>query len=478
MFQIQPSPKQLIRLNPVDSSLRQCPENWADFAKLCRIRSGNKMVQFLPFEYQVKLIDLMRTHPIVVVVKSRQLGITQAILSRFLQKSLLNPAYAAISFMKNQEDSSNLSRRTRVMLDSLSQYAKAESDNVGYLKIANGGSIWFKNSAKEGSRSYDSVEDFLFDEAAFSPNIESIYGSSSASSAMLEDDATKCVISTPSAKFGWYWDMLNGNNGNKDVEQICEEVSAGRLPPFYWWTDEKGTCKVVIHWKAHPIYSQRDDYLEYRQEKDGSTWDVILREYDLRFVNADVAVFDSQLVRNCAIGQWDDELDGDCDYYLGVDCSNLGDDYTAAPLLKHKGGKFSLCHIYHQKKKTSEYDIAKIGDIIDKYDPVKVGVEVTGGTGQVYLENLRKNHPGTEFIAIKTTQDSKLQMVERVILAQEMGVLEYPPNCKLIDEMLVFRRAGKQLGAISGKHDDTVMGLAFALSVSPFRIQKKSLFGD
>lgn len=473
MFQISPSPKQIIRLNPDTSSLLQCPEEWSDFAKLCKIQSGNKMLNFHPYDYQIKLVELMQKHSIVVVVKSRQLGITQAILSWFLQKSILNPAYASIAFMKNQEDSSNLSRRIRVMLGSIPNYAEPESDNLGYLKIKSGGAVWFKNSAKEGSRSYDSIEDFLFDEAAFSPNIEAIYGSSSASSAMLGDEAGKYIISTPSAKIGWYWDFLNSNNGDKNVEEICERVSAGNLPPFYHWVDEKGVCKVVLHWKAHPIYSQNPDYLKYRQEKDGSTWDVIKREYDLCFIDSDVAVFDSQLVRNFAIGEFEDEVDQDAEYYLGIDCANLGDDYTAAPLLKHKDGIYSLVSLYHKKKSTSMYDIAQIGEIIEKYQPLKVGIEVTGGTGQVYKDSLESNHPDTEFIAIKTNQDSKLQMVELLILALERGMIEYPKKCKLLEEMLVFRRAGKKLSAISGKHDDILMGLVFGLAVTPFKNQKK-----
>jgi hypothetical protein len=139
MFVIPPSPRQLTKINTVDNSLLKCPENWSDFAQLCQIRSGNRMVQFIPYEYQIKLIELMKLHPITVVVKSRQLGITQAILNRYLHKAILNPAYCGIGFMKSQADASNLSRRTRVMLDSLGKYAvtyKSKLAALCYSKIA------------------------------------------------------------------------------------------------------------------------------------------------------------------------------------------------------------------------------------------------------------------------------------------------------------------------------------------------------
>lgn len=459
----------------VNNNLLKIPERWEDFVKLTKIRSGNQMVQFLPFDYQIKLIELMTKHQVVIVAKSRQLGITQCVLSRYLHKACLNPGFAGMAFMKSQEDASNLARRTRVMLDSIPKYALAESDSLGYLKIKNGGAVYLKNSGKEGSRSYDSIEDFCFDESAFSPNIEHIYSASSASGAMLGDLVCKLIISTPSAKIGWYWDMLASNNpDNVDVELICESVANGTLPPFYYWIDNQGQCKVIIHWKAHPIYSLKPDYLEYRQQKDGTSWEVIKREYDLCFIDSDVGVFSAELVRNCAIGDWDKDYDSDGEYYIGLDTSNLGDDYTVATVLKKSGETYSLCDMYRKKKMSSEYDIFQISELIQKYKPQCVGVE-TNGSGQIYLEQLQKSNKAFNFQGIHTNENSKAQMIDRLILALEKSIIEYPNNCAVIEEMLVFRRQGKKLSAASGKHDDTVMSLALTLACTPFaRIKERS----
>ena len=163
------------RQQQLGDARKQIPERWEDFVKLCTIRSGGQMRRFDPYQYQVLLSNLMdkrdyQGRPIecngtISVVKSRQLGCTQLVTSKFLHRASLNPAYVAMSFMRNQEDSSAIARRARQMLKGLTEYVIPDNDNVGFLKLKGLGELHFKNSNKEGSRSYDSVLDFLFDES-------------------------------------------------------------------------------------------------------------------------------------------------------------------------------------------------------------------------------------------------------------------------------------------------------------------------
>ena len=457
------------------AKLKPVPEKWEDFVRLCNIKSGNKIVQFNPFNYQIKFSNLMDKYNNFITVKSRQLGITQLIVSKFLHRAILNPGYSAMVFLKNQEDSSNIARRARVMLASIPDYAIAENDNLLYLKIKNGGELFFRNSAREGGRGYDSISDFLYDEAAFSPNIEHIYASSSASSAMVGDAANRFIISTPSAKFGWYWDKLNANNGNNNIEELCQKVVNSECEPFHYFIDDNGDCKVIIHWKAHPIYSQRDDYLEYRQKQDGTSWEVVNREYNLSFIDSDVAVFSSEIIRKNIV---ETELTKvpKAKFYMGIDTANLGNDYTVAVVLMLVADTYYLVDIYRKRKQNSEYDIFKISELLTEYKPHSVGVEVTGGTGQIYLEQLAKEFKSINFEAIRTTGDSKPGMIDRLTLALEKGVIKYAKDSPLVEELLTFRRAGNKLEASTGKHDDCVMSVCFALAVSPFKAKKNSYF--
>ena len=473
MFRVKPNQSQISKYFQA-SNLKTVPKKWVDFVRLTTIRSGGAMVPFDPYRYQEIISDLMDEYNNIVCVKSRQLGLTQLIASKFLHRASLNPAYSAIAFLRNQNDVSAISRRTKQMLMGLSEYVTPVNDNVGYLKLKGLGDIYYKNSSPEGSRSIDSVMDFLFDEAAFSENIEQIYAASSPSSAMSGDNITKLIISTPSAKSGWYWDKVNADNEGRNVEEICNRVAAGDLynevPGLYWFEDAQGTLKLIVHWSAHPVYKSIPNYLEYRLKQDGTDTETVLREYDLKFVDSAVSVFNIELIRENATGAYEDFKEPYEDYYCGLDTSTMGSDYTVFSVIKHdrKNDVYSLVYLYRRRQETSASHIYQISKLIELYDPVCIGIETTGGVGRIYLEELTKAHYGTEIKEIKTTRDSKISMISSLILGLEKRQFIYPENSVLIEEMLSYRRIGAKMEAAAGKHDDTIMSVSFALTVTPF----------
>lgn len=481
MWKINPNQKQIDKYFGRDN-LKPIPKDWESFVNLTTIRSGGEMRKFKAYEYQKLIIQLAKQYPNMVILKSRQMGITQCIVSKFLQDAIINPAASSIAFMRNGEDASAISRRTRQMLLSIPEYAQSDNDNVQYLKIRGGGDLYFKNSSREGSRSLDSITNCLFDESAFVENIAQIYAASSPSSALSGDKVSRFIVSTPSAKSGWYWDKINQDNGNVDIEQVAFDVSEGKLfkdiPGVYWFIDKANCCKLILHFFAHPIYSKFEDYLAYRLEQDGTDNETIQREYNLRFVDSAVAVFDSALIRKNAIGENELEIDKDAEYYCGLDTATTGNDFCTFPVLKYKNNRLSLVHLYRKRQQTSEYHLYQIGELIRRFKPKKVGVEVTGGVGQVYLENLIREFKNIDIEAIRTTGDSKPVMISNMVLALEKEQLIYPANSPLVDEMLSFRREGKKLEAAPGKHDDVVMGCAFAVTISPIVIDKKGTFAD
>lgn len=481
MFRIKPTITQQSKYFNTADNLKTLPKQWVDFARLTTIRSGGEMVRFNPYRYQEIISDLMDEYNNIICVKSRQLGLTQIVVSKFLHRAGLNPAYSAIAFLRNSNDASAVSRRTKQMLSCLSDYIIPDSDSVGYLKLKELGEIYFKNSSREGSRSYDSVIDFLFEEAAFSENIERIYAASSPSSAMSGDKITKIIISTPSAKSGWFWNKLNENNNGLDIEEICNRVASGDLyneiPGLYWFVDSQGTLKLIVHWSVHPTYQNIPNYLDYRLKQDGTDTETVLREYDLKFVDSAVSVFAIDLIRENSTGNYEPTRDDNADYYCGLDTSTMGSDYTVFSVIKHnlKTDCYSLVHLYRKRQETSASHIYQISKLIDLYKPECVGIETTGGVGNIYLEELSKNNYGTEFINIKTTRDTKTTMVGALILSLEKRKLSYPDNSVLVDEMLSYRRIGAKFEAASGKHDDTIMSVSFALTVSPFLRYKEPL---
>jgi hypothetical protein len=451
----------------------EVPKEWEDFVRLTTIKSGGEMKPFIPYQYQILFADLMDRYSNITAIKSRQLGTTQLVVSKFLHKACLNPAYAGMCFMRNAQDASAISRRARQMLAGLELLGiKAESDNVGYLRLKDRGELHFKNSSSEGSRSYE-CQDFLFDESAFCENIEQIYAASSPSTALAGDAITKVIVSTPSMKSGWYWEKLNENNSD-DVEEICQAVAAGELfsdglPGWHWWVDGAGTCKVVIHFRCHPVYSQKENYLQYRQQQDGTDEETIQREYNLAFVDNAVAIFNFENVKLGAVGEYESERirSKEIKYFIGIDTATTGNDYVVAIVLKEvRQSEYSTVAMYRKRHQPSEYHLYQIGLLIEKYKPHKIAVETTGGVGELYREQLSRQFKSYDVIGLSTNETSKKSMVALVCLALEKQILVYPPKTPLIDELLSFRRVGKKLEGVH--HDDTVMALCFALEVSHF----------
>jgi phage terminase large subunit-like protein len=438
------------------------PGNWVDFARLTKIRSGGYVIGFDPYNYQKALVELMLERS-VCVAKSRQLGISETITCFMLWRACLNPGYLGLVFSKTQSDSSLIARRMKRMIVSLG--LKTATENLSDIEILGRGRILFRSSKPESGRGIESVVDVFYDEWAFVETAKEVHDAVAPSQQMVGNAAREFVVSTPNGKTGFYWDLLSNGNGNRDVELICNQLSKGNSEPFQHWTDSGGWGKVLIHWKSHPIYGGNPNFLQEVHEKQKLSWTTIKQEYDLSFEESETNVFKAQIVRNGAVGALERERDTQCGYYIGIDTSTTGEDYSVAIVLKKEQKAYSVVAMYRKRQQSSEYHLYQIGELITRYKPSKVAIEVTGGPGQIYLENLSKQFAGIAFEAIRTTGDSKPTMVSSLQLALEKQILKFPADSVLIEELLSFKREGKKLSAPNGKHDDALMALCFALTV-------------
>ncbi|MEO0683688.1 MAG: terminase family protein [Cyanobacteria bacterium J06649_11] len=450
------------------SESKPIPENWVDFARSCKIRSGGNVVSFNPYQYQIDLVDLMVKRS-VCIVKSRQLGISETITCFMLWRACLNPGYLGLVFSKTQTDSSLLARRMKRMIESLG--LKTVTENLSDIEIQGLGRILFRNSKPDSARGIESVVDCFLDELAFQENAKEIYDALAPAMQMVGDKARVFAVSTPNGKSGFFYDLASSNNGDKNIELLCEQASKGETKPFQHWVDSGGWAKVLIHWKSHPVYGNNLNFLEDIHVKQKLSWEIIEREYNLSFSDSSVAVFSSDLIRLNATGTYSDKPNKHTEYYCGLDTSSLGSDYTVFTVFEFKNNKLSLVHLYRKRHQTSEYHLYQISQIINKFNPQTIGVE-TNGVGSIYLENLTRDFRDLDFQGIRTSQDSKIQMISRMVLCLEKNQLLYPQNCPIIEEMLSFQRTGKKLEAASGKHDDIIMSTAFAIAVSPLAFER------
>jgi len=438
------------------------PNDWVDFARMVKIRSGGDIIKFEAFDYQKKLVDLMLDRS-VCVAKSRQLGISETITCFMLWRACLNPGYLGLVFSKTQTDSSLLARRMKRMIASLG--LKTATENLSDIEILGRGRILFRNSKPDSARGIESVVDCFLDELAFLETGKEVYDALAPAMQMVGDKSRVFAVSTPNGKQGFYWDLLSQGNRLLDVELMCNQVSNSEINPYQYWIDSGGWGKVLIHWKTHPKYGNNPNFLQEVHEKQKLSWATINQEYNLSFTDSEVNYFSADTVRQGATGNYE-KLGKDGFYLLGVDSATTGEDFAVGAILKLIDDNFSLVHLYRKRQESSEYHLFHLGNIISEYKPSLVAIETTGGTGQVWLESLSKTFPGISFQAIRTTGDSKPAMLDRLKLLLEQGKFKYPHGSPIIDELLGFKREGRKLQAAQGKHDDVIMATAFALSVA------------
>ena len=451
-----------------NSSRKRLPNNWADFASLTEIRSGDGIVKFKPYPYQISLVDSIESHKLTVVGKSRQLGISETICNYFLYRACVDRSVLAVILSLGQRETIDLARRVRFAIESLAPYGITTStDTLTDIQINGGGRLLFRPSNENSTRGLPAVTHVLLDEAGFVDNIDRIYQAIIPATSTVTNPKI-VVVSTPNGSQGWFYNLL----ATDSLIDLCEGMRSGEMAPY-----QEIDNKVLIHWKSHPKFSQQSNYLETIAIETGLSETVIAQEYDLSFSDQDEAVFSAAIVRGAAtIETLSKDYHSEHWYYIGVDGSTVGDDYTVSVVLEYdlQTDKYSVVDMYRKRKGSIESDIYQISALVDKYNPRVLAIE-SNGIGAIFLEQLAANHPSIKTMGVHTSQDSKSAMIERLSLALEKQVLCIPKTSPIVNELLSYRRVGKRLEASPGSHDDTVMALAVALSQTEFRIQKPKL---
>jgi len=444
------------------------PDNWPEFAALTRIRSGNKVIPFRPYWYQERLVETILDNYGTAVAKGRQLGCTETVASVMLWRACREPGFLGVVLSKGQADTANIAKRIRMMADSNPELIELATKNLTDLRIVGGGRILFRPATPNGVRGLESVSMLLFDEVAFIPQIDLLYTAAIPATEMCGPDARIVLMSTPYGQSGFFYERLISGNGSRDLLEEADKCRAEGSDGVRSWIDENGWAKVLLHWRAHPLYSADSNYIETTMKRKQMTETTARQEYDLMFTADDMTVFPAEAVKACACGNWAGP-DPEGTYFLGVDTSTVGGDYTVVMVVRYAKGRVSVVHMYRQRKRTVDYNLDAIGKLVEEYKPLAAAVE-RNGVGQVFVEQLSKVHTKCRIDSIATTRESKAEMITRLLWAIEEGLVEYPLS-PIVDELLVYARDGQKYGAPSGYHDDTVMALAFLMTVTPLRFQ-------
>lgn len=439
----------------------------AEFDRFCSsivMRSGGKMLPFDLYRYQVLLAQIIDSHPVTTVVKTRQLGTTQSVIATFLHKAAQNPAFAASCFMRNDDDAAAINSRIRWLAEQANLDREKEENKL--IRLINGAEIRTHNSSKEGNRSADSLGYLFFDEAAFQANIASIYSASVGSTILTGEDAKIIIVSTPSAKSGWYWDKLTENNGDRDIEDICSRVGncelySDNLPGFYWFKDENENAKVFIHWRCHPVYSQNDNFVEDMAKKLNMDLVDAKREFNLEFTDAAIEVFSTEAIADAEIkDRYPNPAIKTCSiglYFNGT--------HTAAVCLVD--GVVVKC--VSERDRSANTAIALVNAASRGYTVGAIVLKAADGGREIARRLREARHSRVLDILESEIADAVVSLGllltnRKIKIPPYLDPLRDPPLAKQLRD---FRRQDKKLGALEkGKRDDCAFALALAVMAS------------
>ena len=446
--------KKIRNANPVVEF--DIPDDPVDFAaECCTIRSGNQFVPFVLYDYQREMLRLIEQHRRIVIFKVRQVGASETMVMAMNHQALINPAFSGVVMSIGQSESSKLAARGRQMLATLPGL-KWATNNTQELQPEGGGTLSFRPSTPNAVRGLPSVTWLLFDECDFIPNIDEMYAGAAPAQKMAGPNAKTIMVSTmsPYGELGYLWQLLAAGNSTQTVRQHIEHA---RQTGFDHWVDDSGWCKILIHWKAHPIYGQDPDYLVRTQSEERLTDDQLGREYDLQIPKAGASLFNPEAVQSQAIGAWCGP-DRRRRYLMGVDPNFGGSDYFVAQVWDVTKLPYSLVAEYRENEQSVEQSLVALMNLCNQYRPQVCAVETNGG-GTIVLERIVTLCPHTRFEKVVTSRQSKIQNTDRIAVAVSQLELIYPPDWAGISEMLNFSAQKRE--ATTG-HDDCVMCAAHA----------------
>lgn len=456
-----------------NSELKPLPETWGYFVRLLKIRSGGKVVSFNPYPYQEKIIAEYEKNS-TILVKSRQLGLSELTLSYMLFHACRNEGYTGLIVSLTGQDSGILAKRCAYMLQSLDEYVELESDSLLYIKVKGGGEIYFRSGRGQSNpgRGIPSISHAFIDEAAVIDNLEEAVNAIIPATSMVGDDARLFIVSTPNGRTGYYAQRLTQVCPN--AFKICDQIRTQAIKPFQVVRNNVAkfsTC--FVSWREHPIYGKNPNFLEEKSQVMGLSASAVSQEYDLNFSVSEADVFSLDLINQLTDVEIEPEMygvDGFL-YYVGLDtASGNGGDYLVCSFFKCSylddgSERFEMVYQYRSNKNSMQGYVFDLVELFKSFNPFVISFE-SNGTGKLYADELARLFPTPTYHKVVTTKSRKDSMIENVRYLIESDKIKVGKNNKhgkqLIREMLNYKMDldGKMSG--SKTPDDCVMALAIA----------------
>jgi predicted phage terminase large subunit-like protein len=399
-------------------------ESFLKFAESCTIRSGTKYIPFSPlFEYQKAIAKLIAEYRGVVIVKDRQLGITELLICWMLYRATQNEAYASATFSLTERDVNKVSMRVKRMPTALKEF-EWSIDSVGLRQPVGGGEMHFRPSTNNATRGLESIWDLFFDEAGFIPIISEMYAASSPSQEMVQGDARTFIVSTIplEGKDSWFWARVAEDSGDVDAEEMLSIARSGshyngtkvkldKIPGLACWEDESGEwVKIAISHKAHPIYGAIPDYVNHQRLKKKITIAQAEREHNLGIDASVDGLIDMAWFNDCRYDRMPERLPSDR-ITVSIDTATSEkeiNDPSACLVFLTRDGRHYLLEEWHEWHEFPELQ-RRVIETCDRWQPHETLIE-NKSSGIQLIQTLRDTHPRYNLIAINPDKDKIMRM--------------------------------------------------------------------
>lgn len=353
------------------------------------IHPAHGEVLFEPYPYQDTFWE--DRSPSRLVLKARQVGMSQAWALEALYYSIFYRNQRTLFVSKTEDDARNLLAYARQAYDSLTDKPALLRDNTSDMLLANGSRIRSLPATKSAGRGFTANRVYL-DEFAFADYGREIY---------------RAV--RPTLSRGGQLTAGSTANGQDNLfYELWSEQTSGA------WS------RHLIHWRDCPEYDA-DWFARERPQYTAQDW---ASEYECDLAGSGQAVFDRDAIAACALGwrglqapqpnrryvtHWDVGIKRDATVGVTLDVTDPDDWQIVA--FSHAYGLLSPLIQDHIAERARAYHLGRRG--------CSTAVE-SNGLGDPIIQNLEV--PVTPFFV---TAKSKVQAIKALLLAIERGRLHF-----------------------------------------------------
>lgn len=200
---------------------KQCMVDPVYFIKnYVKIKTEDKgIIKFDLFDFQEKMLQDFHDNKRIVILKSRQMGISTLVAAYVLWVMLFHEGKNILIVSIKETTAMEIISKIKIAHEKLPPWLKTFSggtleDNKHSLKLKNLSMVLATSSASDSTRSF-SASFIIFDEAGFIPDIEDLWNSAQPTLSTVTDGRA-IILSTPNGMGGFFHKLWAGAESKKN----------------------------------------------------------------------------------------------------------------------------------------------------------------------------------------------------------------------------------------------------------------------